>query len=108
MDLRDDQNPYAPPAATEERPYAGADDDELQVTADRWTRWLARFIDGLLGLGLIIPLFLREWVIAGIGFIPGIGTIVSLVDVLMIFGQDQRCLHDRIAGTKVIAVIPTV
>jgi uncharacterized RDD family membrane protein YckC len=178
MDLRDDQNPYAPPTATEERPYAGADDDELQVAADRWTRWLARFIDGLLGLGLIIPLLvylfkfdklnvedlqhnsliglyyfagvlpltiyqwylvsttgqtlgkkwqririvktdgapvdfvsgvlLREWVIAGIGFIPCIGPIVSLVDVLMIFGQDQRCLHDRIAGTKVIAVIPTV
>ena len=176
MDLRDDQNPYAPPAATsEEQPFTGASDDELQVLADRGTRWFARFIDGLLSLVFVIPVFwwlfasdtlsmrelqrnsfiglyfyagalplaiyqwyllsrtgqtlgkkwlrirvvktdgspvdfvsgvlLREWVTAGIGFIPCIGPLINLVGILMIFGQEQRCLHDHIAGTKVIAVL---
>jgi uncharacterized RDD family membrane protein YckC len=179
MDLRDDQNPYAPPAATtEEQPFAGASDDEMQVAADRWTRWLARFIDGLLSLVLILPVMgyllatdkltsrdlqgnsliglyfwipslpltiyqwyltattgqslgkkwlkiriiktdgspvnfvsgviLREWITAAIGLIPCVGPLVNLVGILMIFGQNQRCLHDHIAGTKVIAVLPSV
>lgn len=33
-----------------------------------------------------------------IGFIP----FYALVDVLFIFRQDQRCIHDMIAGTRVI------
>ena len=32
----------------------------------------------------------------------GIGLIVSIVNVCMIFGQDRRCLHDVIAGTIVV------
>jgi len=39
---------------------------------------------------------LREWIGRIIdGFTCGIGT-------LMIFGEQQRCLHDHVAGTKVI------
>lgn len=34
--------------------------------------------------------------------IPCLGTIYVLVDSLMIFRQDQRCLHDLIAGTRVV------
>lgn len=48
---------------------------------------------------------MRSWVI---GFIQGLanlfylGFIVFLVDSLMIFSADHRCLHDHIAGTKVV------
>jgi uncharacterized RDD family membrane protein YckC len=37
-----------------------------------------------------------------LGLIPGIGGLYRLVDVLFIFRNDRRCLHDWIAGTKVI------
>jgi uncharacterized RDD family membrane protein YckC len=37
-----------------------------------------------------------------IGNIPGVGPIFSLVDVLFIFREDQRCIHDLMAGTCVI------
>lgn len=34
--------------------------------------------------------------------IPVVGGLMSLCDVLFIFGQERRCLHDMIAGTKVV------
>lgn len=37
-----------------------------------------------------------------VGLIPFIGSIISLVNVLFIFGNEQKCLHDRIASTKVV------
>lgn len=37
-----------------------------------------------------------------IGAIPFIGTIFSLVDVLFIFGEERRCIHDHFADTKVV------
>ena len=37
-----------------------------------------------------------------IGLIPGVGNFYGLVDVLFIFRGDRRCIHDLIAGTKVI------
>jgi uncharacterized RDD family membrane protein YckC len=48
---------------------------------------------------------LREWITRGISFIPCVGAIISLVGYLMIFGSERRCLHDRIAGTKVIKTL---
>ena len=36
------------------------------------------------------------------GQIPFIGQLLSLVNVLWIFGQEKRCLHDLVAGTKVV------
>jgi uncharacterized RDD family membrane protein YckC len=36
--------------------------------------------------------------------IPVVGAILSLVDAVFIFRKDQRCLHDLIAGTKVVRV----
>lgn len=35
-------------------------------------------------------------------FIPVIGNIITLIDVLFIFRKDRRCIHDLIAGTKVV------
>ncbi len=37
-----------------------------------------------------------------INLIPGIGPLLALVDVLFIFGSERRCLHDLLAGTKVV------
>ncbi len=34
--------------------------------------------------------------------IPGIGAFLSTIDALFIFGRNRRCVHDFIAGTKVI------
>ena len=37
-----------------------------------------------------------------ISLVPLVGTVVGLVDVLMIFRGDKRCIHDHLAGTKVV------
>ena len=36
------------------------------------------------------------------GILPGVGPFVGLINVLFIFRQDRRCLHDHVAGTKVV------
>lgn len=41
-----------------------------------------------------------------IGAIPGLA-LISIVDILMIFRSDRRCLHDMLAGTRVINVSRT-
>jgi uncharacterized RDD family membrane protein YckC len=56
----------------------------------------------LVSLGKIFGLRYVPIQIAGI--IPVIGNILPLVDVLFIFREDRRCLHDFIAGTKVVKV----
>ena len=47
---------------------------------------------------------LRIWVPQLIGAIPVVGPLFGLVDTLMIFSEERRCLHDRIANTQVIDV----
>lgn len=37
-----------------------------------------------------------------VDFIPIIGGLLSLVNVLYIFGQERRCMHDLLAGTRVV------
>jgi len=39
------------------------------------------------------------WVVA---LIPIIGGLLSIVNVLFIFGKTKRCLHDYVGGTKVV------
>ena len=53
-------------------------------------------------VSLVKLIGLRDLPITIISMIPCIGGIVALVDILMIFGAEQRCLHDLIAGTKVV------
>jgi uncharacterized RDD family membrane protein YckC len=36
--------------------------------------------------------------------IPVVGGFLSLIDVLFIFRSDHRCVHDLLAGTKVVIV----
>jgi uncharacterized RDD family membrane protein YckC len=38
------------------------------------------------------------------GVIPYVYVVVGLIDIALIFRRDRRCLHDLIAGTKVVAV----
>lgn len=48
---------------------------------------------------LIGARYLPVWLTSAIPFIGG---LLVIVDALFIFGSERRCLHDRIAGTKVI------
>jgi hypothetical protein len=34
--------------------------------------------------------------------IPGVGRWMPLIEILFIFGEERRCVHDLIAGTKVV------
>jgi uncharacterized RDD family membrane protein YckC len=52
--------------------------------------------------GFVYVVLLRNLVPMAISFIPLIGFIFSLTDILFIFRADRRCLHDLIAGTKVV------
>lgn len=56
--------------------------------------------------GQILPLarvfclrYLPIWVIA---LVPFVGNLIALIDILFIFREDRRCLHDLIAGTRVV------
>ena len=46
--------------------------------------------------------WLRNVANSAIQFIPGIGALYGLVDVLFIFGEQQRCCHDYLADTVVV------
>ena len=55
--------------------------------------------------GFFVNVVLREWVMALIGIFPAIGGIIQIVDLLFIFRDDRKCIHDIIAGTVVISII---
>lgn len=48
---------------------------------------------------LIAQRYITQWLL---GMVPGIGPLLRLADVLLVFRADKRCLHDLIAKTKVI------
>lgn len=50
--------------------------------------------------------FKRYLILAVVAYIPLIGGYVSLVDALLIFRQNRKCMHDDIAGTKVVLYRP--
>lgn len=47
---------------------------------------------------------LRSFVNGLIGAIPCIGSIYALVDIVFIFREDRRCLHDLLASTVVVDI----
>jgi formylglycine-generating enzyme required for sulfatase activity/tetratricopeptide (TPR) repeat protein/uncharacterized RDD family membrane protein YckC len=53
--------------------------------------------------GFVRAFLLRSCVPSLIGAIPYLGQALAVVDILFIFGDRRRCLHDRIAGTIVVA-----
>ena len=52
--------------------------------------------------GFVKAFLLRAFVNGMIGCIPVIGIAYSLTDIFFIFRNDRRCLHDLLAGTKVV------
>jgi len=52
--------------------------------------------------GLARLIFLRGLPVWLVSAIPYVGNLFSLIDVLFIFGEERRCVHDRIADTIVI------
>lgn len=50
---------------------------------------------------------LRYLVPALLPLIPIFGYVLSLVDFLLIFANDRRCIHDHLAGTKVVKIETT-
>jgi uncharacterized RDD family membrane protein YckC len=50
------------------------------------------------GLRAILPWFISN--------VPYIGWLFWLVDVCFIFRDDRRCIHDLMANTKVVEVVP--
>lgn len=54
--------------------------------------------------GFVKTIILRNVVSGFISALPCIGHIYSLVDPLMVFSEEHRCLHDQIAGTYVVDI----
>jgi uncharacterized RDD family membrane protein YckC len=55
---------------------------------------------GLPPVGKLIALrYLVPWLA---GTIPYLGGLFSLADALFIFGAERRCIHDHLAGTRVV------
>jgi uncharacterized RDD family membrane protein YckC len=57
--------------------------------------------------GFVHGVLLRHWMLMALAYIPVVSQLNSffvLVDTLFIFGAARRCVHDLIAGTKVVGV----
>ncbi len=55
--------------------------------------------------GFVHGWLLRNFVPGLVGLVPfGLGVVFGIVDACFIFRQDRRCLHDLIAGTRVVKV----
>jgi uncharacterized RDD family membrane protein YckC len=72
-----------------------------QSLAKKWLGIKIIKIDGG-ACGFVHGVLLRSWVMGLIGNIPIVGAMAAIVDPLLIFGDERRCLHDLIASTKVI------
>ena len=53
-------------------------------------------------VGFVEAVLLRSWMFGLLGWVPRAGSFLGLADILFIFRRDRRCLHDLLAGTKVI------
>lgn len=55
-------------------------------------------------VGFFHGVLVRSWVWTMICQFPLIGVFASLGDLITLFGEDHRTLHDRIADTRVVSV----
>jgi uncharacterized RDD family membrane protein YckC len=77
----------------------------LHATAQTWGKKLLsiRIVDLQGGQPSLADLLVERYLPThAIANLPCLGLIYVLVDVLMIFRDDRRCLHDLIAGTRVV------
>ena len=52
--------------------------------------------------GFLSAVVLRIWLSGILSAIPCLGQLFLLIDILSIFSEERRCLHDWLAGTKVV------
>jgi uncharacterized RDD family membrane protein YckC len=73
-----------------------------QSLGKRWTRIKVVRTNGQ-AADFVHVVLLRVLVMGMVqGLVGGCGSILSLVDVLFIFREDRRCIHDHLADTKVV------
>lgn len=72
-----------------------------QTIAKRWLNIRIVRTDGS-RCGLLRVIFARALPVGLLGAIPMIGWLISLLDSLLIFREDYRCLHDHFADTIVV------
>ncbi len=77
----------------------------LNATGQTWGKKLLKIkIVDLQGnkpsLGNLLGM--RYLPVQAVGVIPLIGSLIQIVEVLLIFRSDRRCGHDLVAGTKVV------
>jgi len=72
-----------------------------QTLGKRWMKIRIIKLDGA-SPGFVGAVLLRVFVNGLIGAVPYLGGIYGLVDILFIFREDRRCIHDLIAGTRVV------
>jgi len=66
------------------------------------TRIVSHVDERILPLGRVFGL--RYLPLSIIAQIPVVGGFVGIIDGLFIFRKDKRCIHDLIAGTKVVNI----
>jgi uncharacterized RDD family membrane protein YckC len=74
-----------------------------QTLGKKWTGIRIEKVDGR-ALGFVNGVILRNWIVKLVGSVQYLRLVVFLVDSLFIFRADRRCLHDHIAGTRVVRV----
>jgi len=72
-----------------------------QTVGKRWMKVRVVKLDGSLP-GFVHAVLLRVFVNGLIGAVPYLGGVYGLVDILFVFREDRRCLHDLIASTRVV------
>jgi len=72
-----------------------------QSLGKKWTGIRIELVDGN-RIGFASGVVLRNWVPKLMGVLPYLGFLFQLADILFIFRQDRRCIHDHIAGTRVV------
>jgi len=72
-----------------------------QSLGKKWTGIRIERLDGA-SMNFSTGVLLRNWLPKLIGAVPYLGGIFHLIDCLFIFRDDRRCVHDHIAGTRVV------